>query len=217
MKDFKIDNKGSGRLFSSSFLERLTRTHFLFPVTLYYLAAITCVGYAICEPSISFLRFWWLFFPGMLLFSLVEYVIHRFLFHFNAKSPAELQLQYNIHGIHHEFPRDKERLVMPPVVSIGLATLFGWVFHLLMGGVGWIVFGGFLAGYSTYLVIHYSVHARRPPDNFLRYWWKHHSRHHYASVHSAFAVSMPLWDFVFGTMPPKSDTGRSGATDDQHS
>lgn len=210
MKDFKIDNKGSGRLFSNSLLERLTRTHFLFPVILYFLLGFLLVVYAIIDTDICFLRNCWMFPLGMLLFTLVEYLIHRFLFHFNAKSEVELRLQYQIHGVHHEFPRDKDRLVMPPILSILLAALFGSVFYLLLGKTGWIMFAGFLSGYSTYLTIHYSVHALRPPDNFLRVLWKHHSLHHYASVHAAFAVSMPLWDHLFGTMPPETTASPSG-------
>jgi sterol desaturase/sphingolipid hydroxylase (fatty acid hydroxylase superfamily) len=101
---------------------------------------------------------------------------------------------------------------MPPVLSVFLAAGFGLLFLTVVGKTGWILFGGFLAGYSTYLVIHYSVHALRPPENFLRFLWKHHSLHHYASVHSAFAVSMPFWDYLFGTMPADADPRRNEAS-----
>jgi 4-hydroxysphinganine ceramide fatty acyl 2-hydroxylase len=70
-----------------------------------------------------------------------------------------------------------------------------------MGDYGLIFFAGFVAGYSTYLIIHYAVHALKPPKNFLRYLWRHHSHHHYSSVDTAFGVSLPFWDVLFGTMP----------------
>ncbi|QQR96639.1 MAG: sterol desaturase family protein [Bacteroidota bacterium] len=38
---------------------------------------------------------------------------------------------------------------------------------------------------------------------FLSILWKHHSLHHYRSDNSAFSVSNPMWDYIFGTMPDK--------------
>lgn len=201
MKDFKIDNKGTGQLFSNKFLERLTRTNFIVPVSFFYFVAIVCLVAAYWLPEISLLKYFWLFPVGMVSFSLVEYLMHRFLFHFRVKTEREAQVQYSIHGVHHEFPRDKDRLVMPIVLSLLLSSLFFLLFTWLMGSTGIIFFGGFVAGYSTYLSIHYAIHAMKPPRNFLKYLWKHHSMHHYASVEAAFSVSLPIWDYLFGTMP----------------
>ena len=97
---------------------------------------------------------------------------------------------------------------MPLVLSVILAGLFFLLFSYLMGKDGLIFYAGFMAGYSSYLLIHYAVHAIKPPQNFLKYWWKHHSLHHYASVHSAFSVSFPLWDILFGTMPSQQERKR---------
>jgi 4-hydroxysphinganine ceramide fatty acyl 2-hydroxylase len=204
MRDFKIDNKGTTQLFRNRFLERLTRTHFIFPVILYYLVSFICIYFSARKTDISVFNHIWIFFAGMLLFSLVEYLIHRFLFHFDAKTDKELHLQYQIHGVHHEFPRDKDRLVMPPVLSVFIAGVFYLIFTLLFPVSGLILFAGFIAGYSSYLLIHYAVHARRPPNNFLKFWWKHHAKHHYSSVDTAFSVSMPLWDYLFRTVKKDS-------------
>lgn len=201
MKDFKIDNKGSKVVFENRWLERLTRTHFSFPVALYYVIGLGCFGYSGSLPGIQLTADWWLFFVGLISFTLFEYFIHRFVFHFHTSNEFEEKLQYYIHGIHHEFPRDKDRLVMPPVMSVFIAFVFWGIFQLLFGFKGWILFGGFISGYSTYLVIHYALHAMRPPSNFLKYLWKHHSLHHYSEKGAAYAVSMPLWDYIFGTMP----------------
>jgi 4-hydroxysphinganine ceramide fatty acyl 2-hydroxylase len=204
MKDFKINNKGTGQLFKNKTLERLSRTHFTVPVIFYYLVAAVSLYYTIVNYSIPFLTYFLLFPAGMIVFTLVEYLIHRFIFHFNATNEKEVELQYNIHGIHHEYPRDKYRLVMPPLISILISSLFCLLFIGLFHERGLIIFGGFVAGYSTYLIIHYAVHALKPPNNFLKYLWRHHSMHHYSSVHSAFSVSFPLWDKIFGTMPPET-------------
>jgi len=201
MKNIKVDNKGSGQLFENKILERLTRTPFIVPVLFYYVVALICIWHAFANLSVNLLNNIWMIPSGMIAFSFVEYLIHRFLFHFNASSHKQEKVQYSIHGIHHEYPRDKDRLVMPIFISVILAFLFYLFFNLVFGNSGILFFAGFMAGYSSYLVIHYAVHAMKPPQNFLKYLWKHHSLHHYASVHTAYSVSFPIWDLIFGTMP----------------
>jgi sterol desaturase/sphingolipid hydroxylase (fatty acid hydroxylase superfamily) len=201
METTRIHNKGTKKLFDNKWLERLTRTPFYVPVSLYYIVGAVTLIYGIFSPHIPFRSVWWMFPAGMFLFTLVEYFIHRFVFHFEARTPAGEQIKYHIHGVHHEYPRDKDRLVMPPVMSMvisgGFLALFRWIF----GDTGWLFFGGFVAGYSNYLMVHYAVHAWRPPSNFLRVLWQHHALHHYSDPEGAFAVSFPLWDRVFGTLP----------------
>ena len=201
MEDYKPVNKGTTQLFENPVLEGLTRTNFWFPVSLYYSLAVAVLIYGFATETFTFLTIVVAFIGGLLSFSLVEYLIHRFLFHFRAKNDRQKKLLYTMHGVHHEFPRDKDRLVMPPVVSILLAGLFLALFYFLFGKYAFIFFPGFIAGYSTYLFIHYAVHAYKPPKNFLKYLWKHHSLHHYKDNDAAFAVSFPLWDIIFGTMP----------------
>lgn len=201
MRSHKISNKGTDKLFRNAILESLTRTNFLFPVILYLVAALSILYYAYGHN----IHFFWnvlVWFPlGILIFSLTEYLIHRFLFHFEAKNETETALKYKIHGVHHAYPRDKDRLAMPPVISILLALLFYFLFKGLLSEEVLLFFPGFLSGYSIYLIIHYAVHRYRPPRNFLKILWTHHALHHYKDEHSAFGVSMPLWDYIFRTLP----------------
>jgi 4-hydroxysphinganine ceramide fatty acyl 2-hydroxylase len=206
MKDIKISNKGTARLFSNNFLEKLTRTHFLVPVLLYFLISAVCIAYAIYFTDVQMWKLIYLFPFGMVTFSLVEYLIHRFVFHFKPTNDNQVSIQYHIHGVHHEYPRDKDRLVMPPVMSVAIALLFFGLFRLIIKENVWLFFPGFTAGYSTYLLIHYAVHRYKPPANFLKYLWRHHSLHHYHSTETAFSVSFPLWDYLFGTMPVRRKT-----------
>jgi 4-hydroxysphinganine ceramide fatty acyl 2-hydroxylase len=201
MKQFKINNKGSGRLFSSQLLERMTRTNFTIPVVFYFAVSVFFLAISYLDKKIIFWYASWLLPGGWIFFTLIEYLIHRFLFHFHATTEKQLDFQYSIHGVHHEFPKDKERLVMPPVISIVLSTGFYFLFHWIMGDYGMLFFSGFICGYASYLLIHYAVHVLKPPKNFLKFYWKHHSLHHYDSVHSAFSVSFPFWDYLFGTLP----------------
>jgi sterol desaturase/sphingolipid hydroxylase (fatty acid hydroxylase superfamily) len=203
MSEYKISNKGTTELFNNPVLEKLTRTHFAFPVTLYIVIGLFCVTFGYINDQYNLLTAILLYVGGVIFFSFVEYLIHRFLFHFHAETESQKQLKYKMHGVHHHFPKDKDRLVMPPVISVLLATMFFFIFHFTMGKYSLAFFGGFSSGYSIYLFIHYSVHRFRQPKNFLGILWKHHSLHHYRSEDAAFGVSMPLWDYVFKSMPEK--------------
>lgn len=205
MRTSGIKNKGTTSLFRNRFLEALTRTHFAIPVLLYLFMSVMLLFYTAVKTELSFWRVSYLFPLGMLVFSFVEYCIHRWVFHFNAKTERQKAFKYKVHGVHHEYPRDKDRLVMPPVLSILVALVFYGLFKLIMGDVVLLFFPGFLAGYSTYLLIHYAIHRLKPPANFLKILWTHHALHHYKSEDAAFGVSFPFWDYLFGTMPPKSD------------
>lgn len=210
MNEYRISNKGTTRLFENKALERLTRTPFLVPVVFYYLAAGFLIAYGAIYTPLALWKLSYLFPLGMITFTFVEYLIHRFAFHFHAETEKQEQIKYNIHGVHHEFPRDKDRLVMPPVMSIILATIFYFIFRFISGDNVWYLFAGFLAGYSTYLIIHYAIHRFRPPSNFLRYLWTHHTLHHYQADTAAFSVSFPLWDWLFNTMPKRGGRGDQG-------
>lgn len=201
MRSTPIKNKGTTSLFENRVLEALTRTHFAFPVTLYLVLSIGILTYAALGTPLRMINALYMFPLGMITFSLVEYCIHRFVFHFHPKNEKQERIKYKIHGVHHEFPRDKDRLVMPPVLSIVLALLFYGIFSLVAGKYVLLFFPGFLSGYSVYLFIHYAVHRYKPPRNFLKHLWTHHALHHYKSEDTAFAVSLPVWDYLFKTMP----------------
>ena len=203
MENRKISNKGSATLFQNRLLERLTRTTFYFPVILFLLVGVATALYCYLSLKINVFIIVALFVAGLFAFTLVEYLIHRFVFHFNASTPGQELLKYKIHGVHHHFPKDKDRLAMPPFMSLTLAVLFFLLYKWLFGNYGIALFSGFVSGYSVYLIIHYAVHRYRQPRNFLSILWKHHSLHHYRSDNSALSVSNPMWDYIFGTMPDK--------------
>lgn len=196
------DIAGSGRIFKSPALEALTKTHIAVPLTLFWSAGIITLWYSMAKLDISWLTAIAFFLFGALLFTLVEYLMHRYLYHIPAATEKRKRFQYVIHGVHHDHPRDKSRLALPPVLSVVLAVLFIALFRLALGPEGYAFGGGFLFGYSTYLLAHYAIHMYKPPKNFLSIIWKHHNLHHFVGDDGAFGVSSPMWDYVFGTMPP---------------
>ena len=104
---------------------------------------------------------------GIFLWTLVEYAVHRFLFHVDEvlpNVPPLLLVHFLLHGIHHKVPMDRYRLVMPPALSVvlglGLYASIGLIVSpfkvpLVAFNAG---FGGGLLGYVLYDLIHYSEH-----------------------------------------------------------
>lgn len=197
------DNFGSAQIFSNPFLERISRTHISIPITLFLAISSVSLFYGVTATSIPFGFGLAVAVLGIVAFTFVEYMMHKHFFHMEPDTPIKDKLQYGIHGVHHDYPRDKDRLAMPPFVSAAYAAILYLVFTLLMGDFALYFLPGFLVGYAGYLGVHYVVHVYNPPKNFLKVLWVNHAIHHYKNPDSAFGVSSPLWDYLLGTLPKK--------------
>lgn len=142
----------------------------------------------------------WLLLGGIGFWSLFEYMFHRFVFHFYPEWKLQRRLQFIMHGVHHQYPNDKDRLVMPVTVSIPISALLLLLFHQILGDRSWSFFSGFLFGYLAYDMIHYSVHFFTGFKNplFLKLR-QHHMDHHFRDSQRGFGVSSPFWDRIFRT------------------
>jgi len=199
----KSRNNNSSQLFKNPFLEKLTRTHIAVPITILNLAAAIVLYWGIANIGLGVLEIILLFLVGALAFTLVEYVIHKYVFHMMPDTKIKADIQYKVHGVHHDFPKEKDRLAMPPPLSIVLSILFFLFFRMIMGDYAYGFMPGFLFGYTAYLFVHYIVHAWQPPNNIFKELWIHHGIHHYKDSERAFGVSSPLWDFIFRTLPKR--------------
>jgi len=199
----KPSNTGTKKLFNNPFLELLSRTHISVTIVLYTVFPIALFYYGFTHNYITLTSSIVLFFAGVIAFTLTEYVMHRYLFHIEPSSPGRAKFAKIVHGAHHEFPKDKDRISMPPVPSILLATFFFLLFRILLGTYVFGFLPGFFIGYLLYSSIHYAVHAYQPPKNFLKVLWVHHGIHHYKDPDNAFGVSSPFWDMLFRTMPKR--------------
>lgn len=200
MKFDKIHNKGQAKLFQNSFLEMLTKSH---PLVIWgmYIPIITWLLYrAVTNFEYSWWRIALVFGVGLLFWTFFEYLMHRYIFHMIAESPKAQKFIYIMHGNHHHFPRDKERLFMPPVPSLILATILFSLFYLVMGNNVFMFFPGFIFGYLLYGSMHYAIHAWNPPFKWMKPLWRNHHLHHYKDEHKGYGVSTTIWDRVFGTM-----------------
>jgi sterol desaturase/sphingolipid hydroxylase (fatty acid hydroxylase superfamily) len=196
-------NKGTKKLFANPLLERLSRTHISVPITVFLAYAAVLLYWSVSHTSLSAATATGMFLCGTVTFTWIEYMTHRFVFHMKTFTDFRKKMQYTIHGVHHEFPKDKERLAMPPLLSISLATILLLLFRLVLGDLVFSFLPGFLVGYAYYLSVHYIVHVYQPPKNFFRVLWVNHAIHHYKHGEYVFGVSSPLWDYIYGTMKEK--------------
>jgi sterol desaturase/sphingolipid hydroxylase (fatty acid hydroxylase superfamily) len=200
MKFEKIYNKGQAQIFQNPYLELLTKTHPLIIWGIYTPVMIGFPYYAInkfgIKPSLAFL----ILFAGMFFWTLFEYIAHRFIFHWIAENEKTKRIIYVLHGNHHEYPRDRERLFMPPIPSILISSLIFSLMFLLMNQYAFVFFPGFIFGYLLYASMHYAIHAWNPPFKWMKPLWRNHHLHHYKDEEKGFGVSTTFWDRIFGTM-----------------
>jgi len=189
-------------LFKSEFLNFFSRVHPAVPAVVFVpvIAAMEWLG---ADRGYGVGALVLLSVAGIGIWTLTEYWLHRLVFHWEPDNAVGRRMHFIIHGIHHDHPNDKMRLVMPPSVSIPLAALFFAVFRLVFGEAAFPIFGGFLLGYLAYDYTHYYVHHFAPRSNLGKKLREQHMRHHFQDHRFGYGVSSPLWDVVFRTLPRK--------------
>lgn len=142
---------------------------------------------------------------GLLLFSFIEYVFHRWIFH----GDRTLDAFRKGHGNHHVDPLVDAALpfFLPPVIVLLLTALMAlampWGYAALL--IGTVAFG-----YACYDWSHYIIHIRRFRQPLLRDWAAfHHIHHHHPETN--FGVTSPLWDYLLGTRYIRTSNARRRA------
>ena len=200
MKFEKIHNKGQAQIFENPYLEILTKTNPLVIWMMYLPVIIGFPYYAVSSLGVYASLSFAILFGGMFFWTFFEYTAHRFIFHLIADSERAKRIVYVLHGNHHEYPRDRERLFMPPVPSLIISSLIFGLMYFLMGVYAFLFFPGFIFGYLLYGSMHYAIHAWNPPFKWMKSLWRNHHLHHYKDEDKGFGVSTTFWDRIFGTM-----------------
>lgn len=192
----------SPRLFRNPLLDRFSRVHPALPFLIYGPATAVLLWMAERDLAVRYVVVIFAF--GYLLWTLLEYFGHRFIFHFRPKSPTGQWFQFLIHGVHHEHPNDALRLVMPPLMSLPIMIAAFGIIRLATGPqVALPAMAGFIGGYLLYDGVHFYVHHRQPENFIGRYLRRRHMHHHFRDDRSWFGVSAPWWDAVFATRPAR--------------
>jgi len=206
-KNFVSNSQESVRMFKSNFLESLSKVHYFVPIIIFVPVILVC-SYFAYDKQIGALNYIGLFAAGLFIWTLTEYIMHRFVFHFVPKQQWALRLHFIFHGVHHDYPSDAKRLVMPPSASIPLASAFYFLFdYLLPANYIFGFFPGFILGYLVYDISHYAIHHFNFKGSFWKKIKQHHMLHHYQDPTKGYGVSSPLWDKVFNSDFIKKQNG----------
>uniref|UniRef100_A0AC34GY09 Cytochrome b5 heme-binding domain-containing protein n=1 Tax=Panagrolaimus sp. ES5 TaxID=591445 RepID=A0AC34GY09_9BILA len=180
---------GKLRLFESNFLESLTNTKWW------------CKGY--CRLSKGVVTASVLFTMGTLTWTLLEYSLHRGVFHWkpNPTSYNQITFHFALHGLHHKTPMDGDRLVFPPTPALLIIGFFYLVYRSFLPYSIFCCFcSGKLFGYICYDLIHYYLHHGRPrPTTNLHFRKVYHHNHHFKDFDAGYGISTSLWDYIFDT------------------
>jgi dihydroceramide fatty acyl 2-hydroxylase len=188
------------QMFETPLIERFSRIHPLTPF-LFWLPVLGYLGVRSAKNGVGAGEGLALGLAGLLLWTLAEYVLHRYLFHYIGPRLWQRRMHFVLHGVHHDFPQDTGRLVMPLGASIPLGVAFYFAFQLLLGPVLVApLFIGFALGYLAYDGTHYAIHHFRMSSRWGKWIKRHHMVHHHTGANARWGVSSPLWDWVFGTM-----------------
>ncbi len=197
----------SPRIFESDLLDKLSRVHHLTPVIVYGPIILGLLIYSATQLSVVLIVAGLLI--GYLLWTLTEYFGHRFLFHPVYPLPFGLgpRFQFLIHGVHHIYPNDPLRLVMPPLLSGPIMLIALGVGRLLFGGTFcWPALAGFMTGYVIYDCVHYWTHHGQPKSRLGHLVRRLHMLHHFRDATRGFGVHAIWWDYVFATAYRRDDT-----------
>jgi len=187
-------------MFKAGWMEALSKVHFTIPLILYVPVILYCIWRAFAVVGMGILPVVGCFAGGLFLWTIVEYIMHRWVFHYIPKSKWGLRLHFIFHGVHHDYPNDRLRLVLPPSVSIPLAIGFYFLFRALVGEAYLYAFyPGFVFGYLCYDISHYAFHHLNFKNSLWMKLKKHHMLHHYSDDTKGYGVSSALWDKVFGS------------------
>ncbi|XP_018803109.1 PREDICTED: fatty acid 2-hydroxylase [Bactrocera latifrons] len=197
------------RLFGPTYLEMLTKTPW-WVIPLFWIPVISKCLWEGFSPiwntsSLNELLFMTAYFAaGILLWTFLEYVLHRFVFHMKVNAnthPLLCSFHFMIHGLHHKVPFDSMRLVFPPMPGVVIASLLYAPLSVLLPQPR-IVLAGALSGYLCYDLMHYYLHYGNPSLQNTRFMYnmkRYHYQHHFAHQDMGYGISSPLWDVVFNT------------------
>jgi sterol desaturase/sphingolipid hydroxylase (fatty acid hydroxylase superfamily) len=188
-------------MFDNDFLEACSHIHPMTIPIVWVPVTIALSYLAVVSRGLDTISFVGLFLVGVLLWTFAEYMLHRYVFHYEPKSNWGKRFHFILHGVHHDYPNDATRLVMPLGISVPIAVIFFFLFTSIFGQqYAPAILAGFILGYICYDMIHYATHhlsMRGPVGAWLK---KHHLRHHYGDEGIGYGVSSPLWDIIFGTL-----------------
>jgi len=179
------------------------RSFWIFPLVAVVLLSLT----RRVEAGTNFGRVWWLYPLGLFIWTLLEYGLHRFVFHIAVvlRNPALREIVNGSHISHHAAPRDRDRVLVHPTYGLAVSAILYGIIYFAVGGPfrAAVVMAGIWTGFLYYEAVHYRVHFSLGSSGVIVRQRRAHFYHHFTNNRRCFGVTSPLWDYVFGTTVPK--------------
>lgn len=137
---------------------------------------------------------------GIALWTLAEYLLHRFLGHDKRTWPnafAEEHIRHHSQG-NYFAPSWKKGLAALGALAV-ITPLAVWIAGPATGGLFSVAFVGM---YVTYEAVHRRCHTHAGLGSYGRFVRRHHFHHHFGNPKSNHGVTSPIWDYVFKTAEP---------------
>jgi sterol desaturase/sphingolipid hydroxylase (fatty acid hydroxylase superfamily) len=143
---------------------------------------------------------------GMLVWTLIEYLLHRFLLHYRPQRPALLAVVEKLHLGHHRNPQDESKVTVPVSGSLPIAGGLLGLYRLMTGSwqVAALLMTGSIAGYLYYETVHFWIHCGARRGRWLGQQRANHLSHHFKDQTRCFGVTTQVWDLILGTGRVKS-------------
>ena len=201
MMKMDYERHSASRLFESPFLEAASKINPATPFLVYIPVITVLLGYGLYTHATTFGAALVSIPLGWLTWDAMEYALHRFFFHWEGNGPFTRKIHEIIHGYHHRYPDDADRLVMPLGASIPLALVIAALLYPLHAPRFTLpFFCGLVAGYLLYDYLHWAVHAKAPSTKWGKTMRAHHMAHHFAAPDKNFGISHRWVDVLIGTM-----------------
>jgi sterol desaturase/sphingolipid hydroxylase (fatty acid hydroxylase superfamily) len=134
---------------------------------------------------------------GVMTWSFLEYMLHRFLGHDRRFMPNFFSKEHTLHhSVGDYFAPTWKKVVVASVVFVGVSALASFAVGL---GLALTYAASFAGMYTAYEVLHRRMHTHPGIGHYFRYMRRHHFSHHFTSPKMNHGVTSPLWDWVFGT------------------
>jgi sterol desaturase/sphingolipid hydroxylase (fatty acid hydroxylase superfamily) len=145
----------------------------------------------------------WIFI-GLMATTLVEYLVHRYVFHWTETSERWRAWSHAASGFHtkHHAKSDQEDLIVaPPVLTLAFAIVLYFLFSLVTWSFSTaaLIESGLFVGFIVYEWAHYGAHRFIPKSKIGKYLRKYHLQHHFRNPDRQYGVTNPFWDIVFQT------------------
>jgi sterol desaturase/sphingolipid hydroxylase (fatty acid hydroxylase superfamily) len=136
------------------------------------------------------------FLAGLGLWTLLEYLLHRFVFHDRVLGRAAAAGHLEHHAKVDWFVPWPHKLALAVVILAALSVV---TVPLAGLGAGIALAAGIVTGWLAYEALHRAIHVRAPRTAYGRWARRHHLHHHFVDPAANHGVSSPIWDLVFGT------------------